>query len=127
MLLALTASLHYLAVIPIIAKYINVPIPYFNWIYVNIICLSTTTSIIWHYFNILLGLDYLLAGIWFCLDIIWGLLLNQPQIIYLNLIIFLLNIIITSMNNYVFYHSIWHVLSAIKCIYITYILYKIDN
>lgn len=127
LLLALTTSLHYLAIIPIIAKYRNVPIPYFNRIYINIICVSTTVSIIWHYFDILMETNYILSGLWFCQDILWSLLLTQSHIIYLNLIIFALNIIISYMNNYVFYHSLWHMLSAIKCIYISYTIYKIDN
>ena len=126
-LLILTTSLHYLAIIPIIAKYGYIKIPNFNRIYLNIILVSTTLSIIWHRFNKLMYPDYFFAGLWFIQDILWSLLLIQPYIIYLNIIIFGLNIITNYMNNYIIYHSLWHVISALKCIYISYIIHKIDK
>jgi hypothetical protein len=125
-LLLLTASLHYLAIIPIIAKYkLNVPL--FNRIYLYTIWLTTTISMIWHYTNNLLDVDYLFTALWFGEDVLWSLLLNQPHIIYLNIGIFTLNIIVDRMNNYIFYHSIWHVISAMKSIYISYLVHKIET
>ena len=107
-LLLVTASLHYLAIIPFLVKNKYTNLTFFNRNYVNTIFLSTTMSIIWHYFNILKDVDYSLAGIWFIQDIMWGFLLNKEYIINLNILIYVLNIISDNTNNYVLYHSIWH-------------------
>ena len=52
----------------------------------------------------------------------WSLEINKLRILVLNLIIFGLNISVYYLDDYEYYHSIWHVLSAIKCIYISYLL-----
>jgi hypothetical protein len=125
-LLLVTSALHYLAIIPILCKSYSsyVTIHQYYRIYANTIILATTFSILGHYYNTI-GLqlaDYYLAGIWFLQDIVWSLEINKSRIILLNIIIFCLNMITNYLNNYEYYHSIWHVLSAIKCIYISYLI-----
>jgi hypothetical protein len=127
-LLLVTSALHYLAIIPILCKSYKtyVGVHQYYRIYANTIILATTFSILWHYYNTI-GLqlaDYYLAGIWFLQDIGWSLEINKLRIIILNIIIFGLNIIINYSDNYEYYHSIWHVLSTIKCIYISYLIRK---
>jgi hypothetical protein len=82
---------------------------------------------LWHYHNTyqLMIMDYYFATIWFLLDIGWYMELNSNRILVLNLIIFICNIIINNLDNYVYYHSIWHIISAIKCIYISYLIRNI--
>lgn len=121
-MLAITASLHFPAIIPIICKNKLVLLDY---IYIYTILLSTTFSILWYSYyesNLLLLIDYFLAGIWFMLDTMWYILLNNKLIMYLNLGIFILNILVYFTNNYVLYHSIWHILSVIKCVYISFLI-----
>jgi hypothetical protein len=123
--LIITSSLHYLALIPILIKYRNKSMSDFTKLYRNTIIFSTTFSIFWHYFDqsyILFYFDYIIALLWFCQDILWSLIVNKPIIIYLNIIIFLLNFLVRYSGNYVLYHSIWHVISSIKCIYISSII-----
>jgi len=121
-MLVLTSALHYFAVPPLLCKF---NIPWYIKLYIYTILLSTTTSIIWHYTGYLLILDYVLAGFWFFQDVLWSLELEGITIILLNLLIFCLNIVVLFLNNYELYHSIWHVISAIKCIYVSYLISKI--
>ena len=65
-------------------------------------------------------LDYVMACLWFSQDLHWSYVLIQYDIILLNLIVFILNLVTNFTNNYVLYHSIWHVISATKCIYIAF-------
>jgi hypothetical protein len=128
-LLVLTSSLHYLAVIPIILTYQNKPLPFFNRIYRNTILYSTTISILWHFFNEtykLVFLDYGLAIVWFIQDVLWSFLLSKPSMIHLNIIIFILHFLVRYTGDYVLYHSIWHVISSIKCLYISYVIKHYD-
>jgi hypothetical protein len=122
-LLLLTSALHYLAIIPILCKNYK-SVHFYYQIYGNTIILSTTCSILWHYYNTvqLQYLDYYFAFIWFIHDLMWSVELNKFRILVLNLIIFGLNIHINYLDNYAYYHSIWHVASAIKCIYVSYLL-----
>ena len=121
--LLLTSALHYLAIIPILCKKYR-SVPYYYRIYGNTILLSTTCSILWHYYNTLQLqlIDYYFVTIWFIQDLMWSLEINKLRILVLNLIIFGLNISVYYLDDYEYYHSIWHVLSAIKCIYISYLL-----
>ena len=128
--LILTSCLHYLALIPILIKYRNKSLADFNKLYRNTIIISTTISIVWHYFDesyILFYFDYIVVLLWFCQDILWSVLINKPIIIYLNIIIGILHFLVRYSGNYVLYHSIWHVISAIKCIYISWVIQKYDK
>jgi hypothetical protein len=128
MLLLLTSTLHYLAILPIVINFHNNTLPDFHRIYINIIIFSTTISIIWHYYNeprnILLYIDYYLSFLWFIGDMLWALDLNNITIVFLNLGCFFLNININYSNNYILHHSIWHIINACKCIYVSYIINK---
>jgi hypothetical protein len=128
MLLLLTTALHYFAILPHLIKYYNNILPHYHRVYINLIILSTTFSIIWHYYNeprnILLFFDYYFGFLWFVGDMLWALDLNNISIVLLNLGCFFLNININYSNNYVLYHSIWHVINAIKSIYVSYIINK---
>ena len=62
---------------------------FFNKLYRNTIIISTTISIVWHYFDesyILFYFDYIVVLLWFCQDILWSVLINKPIIIYLNIL-----------------------------------------
>ena len=121
-LLMLTAIPHYFAIIPSLkCKFIK---------YNLTILLSTTFSIIWHYNhepnNIYMYIDYLFVGLWFWHDITFGFYSNMNmlcQIFILNCIIFFLQFQINE-NNYILEHSIWHLVSSFKCIYISNLIQK---
>jgi hypothetical protein len=123
-LLLLTTSLHYLAIIPICKNYQSI---YIYRLYSNVIMVSTTFSMLWHYYNTyqLMIMDYYFATIWFLFDIGWYKELNNNKILILNLIVFIFNIIIINFDNYVYYHNIWNIISAIKCMYISYLIRNI--
>jgi hypothetical protein len=70
-------------------------------------------------------MDYYFATIWFLFDIGWYKELNNNKILILNLIVFIFNIIIINFDNYVYYHNIWNIISAIKCMYISYLIRNI--
>lgn len=109
---------------------------YYNKIYYNIsilynivILLATTFSILWHLDEtnkIIMYIDYLLAFIWLVLDIYIALLnyILLIQVLLLNFITFYLNILIIKNETYYIYHSIWHIVSSIKCLYIVYLFNK---
>jgi hypothetical protein len=109
--LVLTCSLHYLAIPIILNK---------HQVYALTIFLATTLGIIWHTFDILMVLDYIITGLWVLQDLYWSYRLKSNDIILLNLIVFILNLMTNFTNDYIYYHSIWHVISAIKCIYIAF-------
>ena len=129
--LFITTSLHYLAIIPLLLPYKkNYKIlPFFNRLYATTIFIGASLSLLYHYYHesiIIMIVDYLFAGIWVILDILWEFLLNIKIIKYMNIGIFILNIIFNNYNNYVYYHSIWHVLSAIKCVIVSSLIYYYD-
>ena len=105
-LLCATTSLHYLSLIP------NT-----FFIYKMIIFTSTSLSFLWHYYNesknILFYLDYGVAILWSVVD--FYLVFNMDHF-YMISLIFLLNKMIDKCDekNYVYYHSLWHIISALK-------------
>ena len=121
-MLVLTSSLHYVTIIPILFKN---KLVLFDLIYIYTILLSTTFSILWHNYyesNVLRLINYFLIGIWFILDAMWCILLNNKLIIYINFGIFILNNLVYFTDNYILYHSIWHILSVIKCVYVSFLI-----
>jgi len=123
--LALTATLHYLALIPIFERYWNKSIPFFNNIYKNTILYSTIISILSNYFDKsinLLYFNYGLTVVWIILDILWSLLIKKPIINYLNILIYVMYFSVKYLGNYLLYHNIWQIISAIKCLYISYLI-----
>jgi hypothetical protein len=90
--------------------------------YTVTILASSTLSVIWHAAGepdgVLMYLDYSLAVCWFLYEVYLG--KNKGLIILLNGLILTLNRLIPQENpqRYIFYHSIWHLLSSMKVIYI---------
>ena len=110
--LVLSTLPHYLAII--YSKNIG---------YTVTILASSTLSVIWHGAGepdgILMYLDYSLAVCWFLYELYLG--KNKGLIILLNGIVFSLNRLI-SQEHYILYHSVWHILSSMKVIYIAFVI-----
>jgi hypothetical protein len=127
-LLVLTTLFHYLAILPFheFNKFNR-----FNN-YVFIIITSTTLSVIWHLlfepFGLIFYLEYLFATLWFLYDLKLSIQTSNYfvyiQVLFFNFLIFILNIIFNMMNPeyYVVFHSIWHLLSALKCYYVSFLI-----
>ena len=113
--LVLTSAFHFFALIPLYPRY-------YNYFYTMLwMSLSTICSMIWHALNepygILAVMDYTGAVGWFLLEM-WN---TRQQVLSftLNMCVFFTNRIIShcqSHSSYSFYHSLWHIASAIKCI-----------
>jgi len=130
-LLPLTAALHYLAIIPVLLNTIERRANRLTRIYIGTIVMATTASIIWHLNSeskdFLLILDYTLAALWFMVDYLWMKCLNQPIILELNINVIVLYVVSIFYANYNAAHSAWHVISAAKCVYVSYIIYMNDK
>lgn len=115
--LIITTLPHFLSIIPIIRFYTN------NYDYIQITILSTLFSILYHInenCRIIALIDYSLAFVWFVYDIKYGLIYNiLDKILYVNLISFMINYNIKHDRNYVVNHSIWHLINAGKCFYVS--------
>ena len=85
--------------------------------YKYVIILSTTLSILYHYYEesnrIINILDHFMAFIWFLCDIYYG-YNNIYKIIFVNFISFIIH------SNY--NHSMWHIVNACKCYYVAMLL-----
>ena len=107
MLVATTVP-HYIAIL------LHRPNP--DYTYMRLIFLATTLSIAYHLTDesnlLITALDYLVAG---------ALAYHETKIhkhgLLLNSILFLTNLI--PVENYTFYHSLWHLASVAKTIYIS--------
>ena len=121
--LIITTIPHYLSIFPILQYYNNNLI----WCYINIIFISTSFSILYHLTKesnyIIFYIDYTLAFIWCLFDISIPIYFKDlymfNKIISANIIIFFININITRNKNYIIHHSIWHLISAYKCFYVS--------
>lgn len=119
-LLMISTMLHYFAIIPfsnkiLIEQYSN---------YILTIILSTTFSILWHTNSypagILFFMDYSFAHLWFLQDLYHGYNKNHLlKILFLNMFVFILNIFSSYKIYYYYTHSIWHIISAMKCYYVS--------
>ena len=121
MILPLTTLFHFLAVIPPLAT--THP---FRHAYSAIIATTTILSAVWHLKGQPEGvyqyLDYSFTTIWFFYDM--GLMshlpnLDQLSIIAANIFIMSLHELCSYPENYAVYHSLWHIVSAIKCLYVS--------
>jgi hypothetical protein len=116
--LVLTSAFHFFALIPLYPLY-------YNYFYTMLwMSLSTICSMAWHALEepngILAVMDYTGAVGWFLLEM-WN--TRQLALTFtLNMCVFFTNRIIShchshsSYSSYSFYHSLWHIASAIKCI-----------
>jgi hypothetical protein len=96
---------HYLSVVPVLE----------DKVYVFIILTSSSFSVLWHTYNEPINwifyLDYLFAGLWAAYDVYKA--KQIKKVLLLNLIIFILNFKLD--------HSLWHIVSATKCFYVSII------
>jgi hypothetical protein len=103
---------HYVAIIP------ATPTPYRLTIFV-----STTLSVIWHFYGqpngALLYMNYTAAFLWAFYDI--GLAIRKrrciDEVAMANAALLFLSVHIPPGPMYFFLHSLWHIVSATKCLY----------
>ena len=129
MFLYLTSLLHLLTLlVP------NQCIPPTVDIYPNIVLLSTITSFAWHLsdesFMPITIADNLLSIIWCFLDLLYAYKFHSwfvlIQVLYLNTVVSLIHRIYEKYKldrrTYIINHSLWHILSASKCVAVALLL-----
>lgn len=117
--LILSTIPHYFAIIP----WTRVR----NTTYPHIIFISSTLSVLWHAYNeptdtLLFYADHAAAAIWFTYDVrlaIRSTEIKLDHVLILNLLVLVMNLSIPSGGAL---HCIWHILSAMKCMYISALL-----
>lgn len=119
--LVITTLFHYFAILPLLYSDFTE--------YKICIFASTTASVLWHMNNEKMDntfyIDYLGAANWAFQDLSFAIQKRNSQIVLLNILIFILNMnILKADENYVFLYSIWHILSAAKCFYVSGLLAK---
>ena len=128
MALVATSSMHYLSIVPLILKYDTKPHTLLHRVYIGIITITTSLSILWHYYNesnlILQAVELVFVATWFALDNLWSFILLKHEIIIYNYLVLLVYIVSALFKQYRVYHSIYHIISAVKCIQVSYIIYK---
>jgi hypothetical protein len=129
MILVLTTLLHGLATLPPLTS--EHP---FRYAYSAHVIATTILSAVWHLKGqpngLIMSLDYSFIAIWFFYDM--GLMSqipnsDKPQIILATIFILCLHELCSADQNYEVYHSLWHIASVIKCIYVSYMLFKVDS
>ena len=116
MLLVLSTLPHYLVISPLV--FIKD-----KYNYISLIIISVNLSVLYHLSgeSVYIAVpDYCFALIWCFYDLFLS-VQNKNKfylILFLNLFIFYLNISVNQMN-YEIDHSIWHLLSAAKCIWVS--------
>jgi hypothetical protein len=116
---------HYLAIYPVVSVYKT-----YTSEYIHIILASSTLSIVYHVYEesnpLLTFLDYLVAFVWLAYDVKLSMDTKKwKQILFLNGLICTLNLSVTYTKNYVLFHSLWHLLSAAKCFYVSTLIKQI--
>jgi hypothetical protein len=127
MYLVISTIPHFFSILPLI-KYYNK----YTYGYINIIILSTTLSILYHTYDesnkIINFFDYCCAGVWFLYDLHMGYKYTNKKILYKiilsNSISFFLNNQITNDTYYQLNHSLWHLINAYKCFYVSNLINK---
>ena len=117
-LVILSTLPHFLSILPII----------YNVEYICVILVSTILSIIYHIDEtdrVIMVYNYGMAFIWVLYDIHMG--YSTPYlytIINLNVISYIIN---KCTINEPLYHSIWHLINAVKCYYVSSLLCLKDS
>jgi hypothetical protein len=120
-----TTITHYASIIPIM-KYTNTDILLYR--YRNVIFISSSLSLICHSYNepmnVLYYIDYSGALIWFIFDLFLAIKsynkITMIKFFIINFLILFSNLLLdTKSINYNILHSSWHILSAMKCYYIS--------
>ena len=107
------------------------PTPFYSF---TVFC-SSSLSVFWHLsnegVNSFLGiLDHLLAGLWFITDFYYFTFTNHFSLMFAaNTLVFLLNLLVSKLDhqNMISYsvgHSVWHIVSSAKSVFLAYILLK---
>ena len=125
-LLILTTLPHFLSIIPLFQH------KEFFW-YNNVIITSTVLSILYHSYSykFITFLDHLFSLIWFIYDIYNGYSISGlifVKILIVNFVSFTFHQHIEKMGKESYYslHSLWHIVNATKCMYVSYLIsYKI--
>jgi hypothetical protein len=122
MYLVISTTPHFCSILPLIKYYKT-----YTFGYINVILLSTTFSILYHTYeessypiNII---DYFFAGLWLVYDIYMAYKYTNKKtilkILLVNAISFFINIQIPYNLYYPLSHSLWHVINAYKCYYVS--------
>jgi hypothetical protein len=104
--------------------------------YPTVVLVATTLSFLWHLTGeqvpILTALDYTFAFLWALLDVTYAYTFHDlktiVQVVYLNLVIATIHRVHESIRiqrqrtAYVYNHSLWHLLSATKCMAVALLL-----
>jgi hypothetical protein len=134
-MLVLSTLPHYLSVIPLLPNYYYVTddsganiskSSTVTYEYVNTILIASTLSVLYHFTNESLVVavpDYAAAFVWLLYDLYFGWYFIPKyfqRIVILNSLVLISNWCITKGNpNYEILHSVWHVVSAAKCYYVS--------
>jgi hypothetical protein len=111
-------------------------VPVSKDIYPKIVILATITSCAWHSTHesvmALTVADMMLATIWGLLDILYAYKFHNwfvlVQVIYLNTVVALIHRFYETQKQtlnrrtYIINHSLWHILSAAKCVAVAFLL-----
>ena len=96
--------------------------------YPLIACSSTTLSLLYHSYGesnqFITACDYLMALVWAVYDLRLSSRSTYRIILFLNALIFLINMSIAYDKHYAFYHSVWHLISATKSLYVSHLLQR---
>ena len=116
-ILVLTTVPHYFAIIPAIVYKHR-----YSLDYGIVILVSSSISVLWHLSGkrdvTITVLDYFLAAIWLLCDL--SLSKNDVRVVCLNIIMGASNLMVQNDLEYWKWHSIWHIFSSLKCLYISY-------
>ena len=114
---------HYLAILPWLDI---ITTNYQNITYHNIVFLSTTLSVLWHVYEepkhtALYYADHVGALVWFLYDLEMASRMSERArvtIVLSNMLVFILFLLSNRLGKY---HSEWHIISALKCIFVSVI------
>lgn len=128
--LILSTIPHYFSVLPFVQ--IGTCDTY-KW-YITTLLASSTLSVLYHATNeankIIAFLDYLAAFVWFSSDLYYSITLLELysllRIIFINCASFMINVKIPRDEKYILYHSIWHIINASKCYYVSIVISSIQ-
>jgi hypothetical protein len=102
--------------------------------YPKVVLVATTLSFLWHLTGeqvpLLTVLDYTFAFLWAALDITYAYTFHDLetiiQVVYLNLVVAIIHRVHESIRTqrtaYIYNHSLWHLLSATKCMAVALLL-----
>jgi hypothetical protein len=126
MLTIISTLPHYAAAIPLIFAQNIDTVDQIG--YIHVIFTSATLSVLYHAYEekhkVITFLDYALALVWFIADVYMSIRYldnyGASQILLLNGLTVGTNMLPSSRENYAIQHSVWHLASASKCIYVSY-------